>query len=222
MKGTVQSVQKAIQLRRLGHSYSDIARELKVSRASVCNWVKNVRLTEHEKGILQKSLTAKMHRAHMKASISLRARKVFKEKQSFEEAEKNFKKNLKESLFAVGLGLYCSKGSLVGGNIQFIHTNEDFLRIILLWLHKYLEISKNEAKYRLFVDFSSPEGELEKKWAHVLGIYEGNIVKIITSKHPKKVKKPNDYKGSLGIVVSKIEAMRTIISWQKLLIKYYK
>ena len=52
----VQFSKKAIELRRSGYSYTDIARELKVSRASVCAWVKHVKLTEAERQHLRKNL----------------------------------------------------------------------------------------------------------------------------------------------------------------------
>lgn len=192
MNISVQTSQKAIQLRRLGFSYTDIAKELKVSRASVCNWVKNVRLTEHEKQILQKSITNKMHRARMKASISLRSRTVFKEKKSFEEAEKDFKKNIKDPLFSTGLALYCAKSSFSGGNIQFTHSNLDFIHIFITWMEKYLKIPEEKVKK------ISPQIQAEKS----------------------KIASRN--KGSTTILVTNIEAMRTMIAWQKLLIQYYR
>lgn len=183
MNSIVQNSQKAIQLRRLGHSYSDIAKELKVSRTSVCNWVKNVRLSESEKHILQKMIANKMARAKMQSSISLRARKVFKEKVSYENAEKNFGRNMKDPIFSIGLGLYCAKGSLTGGNIQFIHKNELLVKIMLVWLEKYLKIPKNKLNYRP---------------------YSRNMA---------------NNKDSFIITISSIDGLRTIISWQKLLMK---
>ncbi len=192
MNQTIQVGQKAIQLRRLGYSYTDISRELKVSRASVCNWVKNVRLTEHEKQILQKSIANKMNRARMKASISLRSRTVFKEKRAFDEAERDFKKNLKDPLFSTGLALYCAKSSFSGGNIQFTHSNPAFIHIFLTWMQKYLQIS------------------------------EENVKKIFSKNVSEKAKITNQNKGSMTIIVSNIRAMRTLIAWQKLLIQYYR
>ena len=52
MKDIVQMNSQAIELRRQGYSYSDISKKLKVSKTSISNWVRNVRLTENEKNNL--------------------------------------------------------------------------------------------------------------------------------------------------------------------------
>ena len=107
---SVQMNKKAIELRRLGYSYSDISKELKVSKASISNWVKNVRLTESEKIVLEKNIKNKIKRGRMNSSIAMRSRKIFKEKIAYENAEKEFAKFSKEPLFMLGLGLYWAHG----------------------------------------------------------------------------------------------------------------
>ncbi|MEK7095271.1 MAG: hypothetical protein AAB917_01285 [Patescibacteria group bacterium] len=222
MNTIVQTHKKAIELRRLGYSYGDISKQLKVSRTSVANWVKNVRLSENEKLLLQKNLKAKVQRARLNASITIRSRKIFKEKRAFENAEKDFKKYLKDPLFTLASGLYWAKGSVGAGNIQFASSDPVIVNIILVWLKKYLNIDKNQVKYRIFGDSVSKNLEYQEFWEKTLGISANNFQKNVHNRHHLNRARTANYKGSLAITLTKIEAVRTIIAWQKLLMQYYR
>lgn len=219
MNQNVQFVTKSIELRRLGYSYSDIARELKISKASVCGWVKNVRLTETEKLRLQKNLKSKMERGRLKASIAIRSKNVFKEKVVYENAEKEFEKFIKDPLFMLGIGLCSAHGLKKGNNFQFVSPSPAIARIILMWVEKYLNLSKNTPKYRIFVATSHKNNECEQFWARNLGISPTVFQK--TMYLPQNNKKGREYNGSLTLTISRIEVVRKVIAWQKLIMRYY-
>lgn len=215
----VQYNKKAIELRRLGYSYTDIARELKVSRASVCSWVKKVRLTEVEKSILAKNVKTKIERGRMKALITIRSKSVFKEKIAYDSAEKEFEKFLKDPLFTLGLGLCTTGGVKKGSSFQFSTSDPKIMKIILLWIEKYFGFKKNTLKYRLFLAVSHKNAECEQFWSKSLGISEKLFQKTVHLS--QNTKKSPEYKGSLCLTVSNIEMVRRIIAWQKLTIRYY-
>lgn len=146
---SVQNVNKAIELRRSGYSYADIAKELGVSKASVCGWVKNVRLTEAEKLHLNKNITRKIEKGRMMASITIRSRKVYKEKVAYDDAEKEFKKLMMDSQFMLGIGLCSTSGLKKGNSLQFSSPDPVILKIMTNWLEKYLKVPKNIIKYRI-------------------------------------------------------------------------
>jgi len=116
----VQMSKKAIELRRLGFSYSDISKELKVSKASISNWLKNIKLTENEKVNLEKNLKNKIAKGRMNSLIAIRSKKVFKDKFVYDNANKEFEKFSKEPLFMLGLGLYWAHGLKKGNSIYFM------------------------------------------------------------------------------------------------------
>ena len=220
MKDIVQIRKRAIELRRLGYSYMDVANELKISKTSVSNWVKNVRLTENEKNILQKNLKGKIERGRMKASISIRSRKVFKEKVAYENAEKDFKKYLQDSLFMLGLGICWSHASKRPNSFQFTSSDQSIVKIILLWAEKYLDLSNKSPKYRVFIDISCKNQDCEQFWSRVVGLSAELFQKTMYLRS-QSVKRSREYKGSLAIVISNIDVVRKIIAWQKLAMRYY-
>jgi predicted transcriptional regulator len=179
MNVAVHNPKKAIELRRTGLSYADIAKQLKVSRSAVCVWVKNLRLTETEKAQLQKNLKAKIERGRMRASITIRSRKVFKEKTIYEEVERGFEKKSKDPLFMFGMGLWGTLPMRKGGfSLQFTTSNSEIMNIMTIWVEKYLDIPKKSLKFR-------------------------------------------NYKGSKAIIITKVDYIRKIIAWQKLIMRYH-
>ena len=211
---------RAIELRKLGYSYTDIIKELKVSRASVSNWVKNIRLTESEKVNLEKNLKNKIKRGRMNSTIAVRSKKIFKEKIAYDNAEKEYEKFSKDPFFMLGLGLYWAHGLKKGNYFQFVNHNYSVLKIILLWMKKYLNITKTIPRYRLFINISHRNGEYEDIWAKNMDISRKLFQKTVYTNSVKNVN-DREYKGSLAIIVSKVDVFRKIIAWQKILIRYY-
>ncbi len=220
MKNYVQIAKKAAEFRRLGFSYTDIANELKISKASVSGWLKNLKLTESEKSNLQRNLKSKKERGKLKASISIRARKIFKEKVAYENAEKEYAKFIKDPLFSFGIGLYWVHGLKKGNHFQFSSSDAEVVKLMVTWLKRYLGIPVGKAKYRVFVDLAYKSQDPESFWVKSVDIPKGSILK--TAYTPaSKARRNKEYRGSLSIIIGKIEVLRKIIAWQKLLIRYH-
>lgn len=151
MKTTVQNQRGAITLRREGYSYTEIASTLKVSRASVCGWVKNVRLTEAEKALLAKNIKNRIDRGRLKARVTLHSQKVFKEKAAYEAAEREFQKMCKDPFFIYGMGLWGhEKPKKERTSFTYTASGEKNLQIMLKWMEKYLEIPAKMQKIRVY------------------------------------------------------------------------
>jgi predicted transcriptional regulator len=147
---SVQFQKKAIELRREGNSYTDIAKHLRVSRSAVCGWVKNVRLTEAEKHLLETKLQTKRDKGKLHRSVTLRAQKVYKEKVAYEDAEKEFAKLSKDPFFMLGMGLWgIEKPKKNRTSFTFTTSVPENMAIIQKWLHKYLGIPSKSLKIRV-------------------------------------------------------------------------
>ena len=220
MKDIVQMNSQAIELRRQGYSYSDISKKLKVSKTSISNWVRNVRLTENEKNNLENSLKMKRQRSRMQASISIKAKKVFKERVAYDNAEKDFKKFISDPFFTLGLGLYWQHGLKRGNYFQFTSSELNSIRIMIAWIEKYINFHKSKAKYRLFTHFSQKEKENEDYWAQIIGVSRDLFLKTIYSRAISR-KDDREYKGSIAVIITRIAVLRMVIAWQKLAMRYY-
>jgi predicted transcriptional regulator len=221
MKTTVQNEKKAVELRREGKSYSDIAKQLKVSRSSVCNWVKNVRLTEAEKLLLHKNIEAKKGRGRMMASMTIRTRKVYKEKVAYDEAEREFTKLSKDPFFMFVLGLTGPEKSKKGySTFQFTTSDPRNMKLIMKWLRKYLKVGDSSIHFRLSVAATHKHSDLEAFWMKNVPFSRESLHKTVVLKQ-KKGETDREYHGSLSLFLSRIEPIRKIIAWQKLTMLYY-
>lgn len=157
----------------------------------------------------------------MMAMISLRSRKVFKEKIAYDTAEKDFPKLAKDPFFMLGMGLGgIEQGIRNRSSFQFTTDNPEIAELMLSWIEKYLFVPRKTLKYRLFVSNSHKDQEYGQFWAKKLRISDNSFQKPVYLK-TKKDEKDKEYKGSISFVISKIEVVRRIIAWQKLTIGYY-
>ena len=113
---------RAINLRKLGKSYSEIRKKVKVSKGTLSLWLRDIKLTpEQEKRLY----VEKRQRNAYKLAKFNQKKRVKRIKQINNEAKKEFKFFIKNSLFLPGLMLYWAEGdkSEKGEVVKF--TNSD-------------------------------------------------------------------------------------------------
>jgi transcriptional regulator with XRE-family HTH domain len=222
MNTNVQKRNTAINLRKKGWSYSEIMKEIDVAKGTLSGWLKDISLTSQQILDLNNRLTTKVARGRLQASIALRARRMVRERDVFIKAEKDFVDLIKDPFFNIGLCLYWAEGAKKNGYFAFMNSDPEMHIIMLKWIKKYLNLKKSALKYRLFIHEPYKEENCEDFWAQKLGISRGDLQKTIYKPTLHKVKKNPDYKGCLRLSVTKIDTLRTMMAWQKLLIKYYR
>ena len=89
------------------------------------------------------------------------------------------------------------------------------------WIKKYLISDDSLLKYRLFIHLPYKHENCEGYWASLLKIHPSDFQKTIYKPTPHILKKNLDYKGCMRIDITRIDVLRKIMAWQKLLIKYY-
>ncbi len=212
----------AINLRKKGWSYNEIIKELKVAKGTLSGWLKDILLTDQQNLDLKNRLTDKIARGRLQASIALRARRMVRERDVFNKAEKDFTTFIKDPFFNIGLCLYWAEGAKKNTYFAFMNSDPEMHVIMLKWMRKYLKLKKSDFKYRLYIHEPYREENCEIFWANKLGLSEKGFQRTIYKPTPHKVKKNPDYKGCLRLSVTKIDVLRTMMAWQKLLIKYYR
>ena len=231
MKDMVQKKYKALKLRKSGLSYREISRQIGVAKATVASWVQWVSLTDHQKVLLAERLKLKQKQGRFAAGIALKARRIYREKAAYDEAGASFKNFIGESFFAYGLGIYSGKSSTKDetktgrkntSNFQFMTADPEKAHLMVKWLERYLKIGKDSLQPRVFVYEPYRDSNCEVIWSRTMAIPLDRFQKTVYSPKHYFYKKKADYKGSIAITVSNIKALRTVLAWQKLLIKYYK
>ena len=160
-------------------------------------------------------------KAKINSSIALKVRRMAREKDTYERAKSYFAHHSKESFFLSGLALYWAHGAQKGGHFHFMSSDIEMVLLMHAWIKKYLEGSDFKPKYRLFIHQSYRNEGIEGFWAKIIAVSQQSFQKTIYARGFSKEKKVSGYRGSLSIVITRIEVLRRMMAWQKLLIKYY-
>ena len=218
---TDHNFKNAVEMRRRGASYSEISKALSISRATACGWLKNLKLTEDEKGILHKNISDRRNRGRLQASMTRRVQRVYKDKVAYDTAQKEFQTLSKDPFFMFGIGMSGIEKAKRGCRLyQFTAQGVETVLMMLKWVEKYLGVHKKELSYRVFIAHSHKNLSVQAYWMKTLGISEGNFQKTVVLSH-KKNEKEGDYAGSVAFTVSRQAVVRKIIAWQKLVMMYY-
>ncbi len=221
MRTKLEEKQLAISLRKQGLSYNEIKEIVPVSKSTLSSWFKFTNFTDKEIADLREKIKLKQDNGRWKAALSNHDRRVEREKSSFEEAENDFEIFKNDLLFVIGVALYWAEGSKSGNEFHFVNSDSEMIRFMIFWIEKYLGISRDFIKFRLYIHKVYDHENCEGFWENVVGISKEKFQKTIYKPTQHNVKKNPNYKGCLRLTVSKVHNLRKVMAWQKLLIKYH-
>lgn len=222
MKSKVLEKEKAIQLRKMGYSYKDILSQIFVSKSSISGWLKDLPITPEEKNLLKERTDANISRGRIKSAAAIRRNRLEKERKLFEQSRIEFNTFKKEVMFFVGIGLYWAEGSKRTSTFQFMNSDPDMIRFMILWCRKFLQSERSKISLRLYTHKIFTNEGFEKFWSNVTGIPLPEFKKTIYKPSGLGYKKRPMYKGCVRIEISKgMHLLRKMQFWQKLLVNEF-
>ncbi len=186
--------QKAINLRKRGHSFKEIGLALSISKSTASLWTRSVFLDEKVRLKLKK----------FSEIGRLRGNQVNKEKRIklLEDIDKNCNV-LKDKIYNVNdyklflALLYWGEGAKTDGRLIFINSDSEMVRIYLFLLRKSFLINENKFRILLHLHEYNNKDEIVHFWSNITGIPK-NLFSIYNKPHTGINKKPG-YKGCLSI-----------------------
>jgi len=217
----VHEKNKAIELRKSGHSYKEIMQLVRVGKSTLSGWLKNIDMTQEQVKNLENRLKDIQNNGRLKSASVHRTKRLEREKNSLMEARVTFNKFVSHTLFIPGVILYWAEGSKRTNVFQFINSDPHMVRLMLKWIGLFMGVDKSELRYRLFMHESYRNENCEGFWAGFLGVPESLFQKTILKPTPHKVKKNPSYKGCFRVTIGKKVNLLKVLAWQKLLLEYY-
>lgn len=211
--------QIAIQLRKNGESYREIANTLGMSKSTLASWFKNTAWSQAIKK--QLSLKARIEARQRMIVISHRARqkriKLYREYRISAAKQYNTFKN--ERLFIFGITLYWGEGDskLENGIIRITNTDPEMIKLFHIFLKKYFSkiYKKTKAYLILYPDLND---KISKNfWSKKIELPLDKFIKshYIKGYHPTK----RLLHGICTIFISSRRNKETMNTWIKLLKK---
>jgi hypothetical protein len=146
MKARIQDKQKAIELRLKERSYSQIKKELNVSKSTLSGWLKNYPLSKEAVRKLRDLNAQRIEK--YRETRRQQKEKILKE--IYIKEKTNIFPLSKRDLFIAGLFLYLGEGGKTKENELILSsTNPAIVKFYIYWLINYFKIDRNKIKIKL-------------------------------------------------------------------------
>jgi hypothetical protein len=165
---------KVVELRKQGKSYSEIRKIIKVSKASLSLWLKDVILTNEQ--IV--GLKMKKVRAVERYKISMKEKRQSKLDLYYKNQLKRWFPLSERERFIAGLFLYLGEGNKASrNNISIANTDPSVMKFALYWFLNCLKIQKEKVRLNLHLyDDMNIENEIDF-WLKELNLSRTNLNK---------------------------------------------
>jgi len=205
---------EAIRLRKMGKSYQEIKKQLKVSKSTLSLWLRDVKLTPKQIEYLYHTL--KQQNAYRLAKKK-QGQKMERIKEITQLSAKEALKKYKDSFFVAGLMLYWAEGdkSKQTEVIKFTNSDPEMIKIMMKWFRLVCKIPKDKFRVILHIHELHHRNSIEKFWSKITQIplkqFQKTQIKPMTLKHRKNPL----YKGTCAIRIGNKDLFRKIMGWKQ-------
>ena len=214
--------EKAIELRKMGLSYSNIRRQVKVSKSSLSLWLRSVGLSKRQK----QKMTAKKLAAIRRGWEKWRKTRIDKTFLITNKAinEIGVIEKTDEKLWIMGIMLYWAEGAKTkeydpGRGVSFSNSDPKMIRLFLVWLIKVLKINRERIKFDIYLHENKKNevNEVSQFWSKITRFSIKKFDRIYYKKNKissLRKNKGKNYHGLLRIQIKKsADLNRKISGW---------
>jgi transcriptional regulator with XRE-family HTH domain len=166
--------ERVLTLRKRGMSYSQIKKELNISKSTLSIWLRDYPLSKERIRELRdfNEQRIERYRETMRKKKELRLSNFYKQ-----EKAKIFSLSRKE-LYLAGLFLYWGEGSKTSeARIAISNTDPGIIKFFIFWLKKYWKVPKNKLKIQLHLYIEMNTVKEISFWSKELDIPEKQFIK---------------------------------------------
>lgn len=145
-KALLEKHVRALELRKLGWSYSAIKRELGISKSTASNWLNKYPLSREQLDKLQ------FHNEHriesFRVTMAKKKQKLFDE--AVVEQERIIGKLTEKELYLCGLALYWGEGGKTQySSLTFANTDPRMIKFFLFWLKRAIHYPDDHIRIKM-------------------------------------------------------------------------
>jgi len=204
---------EAIRLRKLGKSYSEIRKKVKVSKGTLSLWLREVELTpEQEKRLY---VTLRQKNAYRLAKMNQK-KKEERTKKIITEARKETSLFFKNPLFLAGLMLYWAEGDKSDEveNVKFSNSDPAMIKFMMRWFRKICKIPEEKFRIALQIHKLHCRKDIENYWSKITNIPLYQFHKTLIKPTSLKQRKNRLYNGTCAIRINNVDLFRKIKGWK--------
>ncbi|OGZ66230.1 MAG: hypothetical protein A3C58_01625 [Candidatus Staskawiczbacteria bacterium RIFCSPHIGHO2_02_FULL_34_10] len=204
---------QAIDLRKSGRSYGEIRREIKVSKATLSLWLRDIVLTPEQEDRIYVEL--KQKNAYRMAKANQRKR-IEGTEEIIKKAKKEAVKLFKNPLFLPGLMLYWAEGdkSELHEHVKFTNADPRMIKFIMRWFREICKIQEERFRVCIHIHSLHVKKDIENYWSGVTGIPISQFHKTQIKQTSLGQRKNKIYEGTCAISTGNKNLFRKIKGWK--------
>ncbi|MFA5087048.1 MAG: hypothetical protein WC470_01980 [Candidatus Paceibacterota bacterium] len=209
--------EKAIKLRKDGFSYSEILKEILVSKSTLSLWLRSVDLAKKQKqNITEKRIAGALRGAKARKDQRIKITKEIKD-----AARKDIENIDEKNLWLMGIALYWAEGGKEKENgtksgINFSNSDPQMILIFLKWLKNTFSINHNDLVYELYIHETANIKKAQMYWSETLSMPIEKLRTYLKRSKVKTIRKNtgDNYYGLIRVRVNKsFNLNRKIAGW---------
>lgn len=222
MKAKPLLKKEAVKLRKLGFSYSEILKNVPVSKSTLSLWLRTITLSPKQIS----RLASKKTKAFALDGEARRKIRIRQTKHIVNNAKKEIPPVNNDILLIIGSILYWTEGAKqkdknISQGITFANSDYLMIRLFIKWARESLRVQDSDFKFEIYIhDYKKNEAnKIKAFWSGKTGFPIGMFGKIYYKKANPKTLRSNSgdsYFGLLRVKVSKSTNLnRRVSGWIK-------
>ena len=221
----------AIKLRKEGHSYNQISRQLNIPKSTLSGWLKEIDISDKARQkILARSsrLSVKALLKRNKEQTQLAEQRALKIRR---EAKKETRRLFGNPLFLVGIALYWAEGYKKGANgskwksVSFANSDPETVKVMMRFFKEICKVEDDRIRIQLIAHANLDIPKVVDYWASLTKIPAKQFIKTCcsVSKSSKGKRDKNSLtKGTIHIRINDVSFFFRVIGWIDGLKEYLK
>jgi hypothetical protein len=213
----IDQKEKAITLRKQGHSYSEILKEVPVAKSTLSLWLRSVGLAKQQK----QNITAKRIAGALRGARARKDQRIKITKEIKDGARQEIESISKRDLWLIGIALHWAEGAKEKENgtkagVNFSNSDPKMILLFRKWLINTFSVNDSDLVYELYVHKTANIEEAQTYWSKILLISTKELRTYLKKSKIKTIRKNtgNDYHGLIRVKVNKSTNLnRKISGW---------
>tara|TARA_B100000745_G_scaffold298723_1_gene247999 strand:- start:978 stop:1634 length:657 start_codon:yes stop_codon:yes gene_type:complete len=207
---------QAIEFRKRGFTYSEIAKICGVSKGTVFNWLSKKKFSRQ----VAKDNAVRAAKENVKRIGLVNKARVIERKTRYSEAEKaavtEFKHYKHNMLFITALSFYRASGDLQDSSRIRLSSNDvEQHRVFVKFLVEFLGVEKEQVQFWLLLHAKQPEERIVKYWSRRIPL---SVARFGKTQRTKQTAEGLHY-GTGNTIIGNTVLKKKILKWIELALK---
>lgn len=177
--------EKAIELRKLGYSYSYIQKQIGISKSTLSDWLCGLPYKPN------KETLDKIIKARLLANEAQRAKKRKSISDAREVSIKDIGKFTKRDLFMLGIGIYIGEGTKTANFVRITNSDSKIIKTTISWFKKCFDLQNNNFSIRIHLYPDVDQDKAISFWSKETGLSRKSFLSTVIDTRTDKKKKKN-------------------------------